>query len=233
MSMPRRIAPRPWLVKYVIAHFRKTNHTKSHTGATAQAAMRDRRDPRLLSAATASVGVRGPCGPTEAPTGGAQNTPFPGKHKGRAVPPEFTPSTGASVGAPAATQPPGKHKGQFERGFASPSPAQSGGTSNMREQGRQKGRGPEQTGTPPATGAAPYEGRGRGRAAEQTGTPPATSVAPEDPGGRQRGQGAYGQPGSAPGGGTPAGPERGQGKPEGGKKKGEKPSPSPAAPPPG
>jgi len=174
--------------------------------------------------------------PTESPSGAASPAPFE-KGKGRGRPgagaqPGFTPPAQSPSGLET-TPPPGKHKGQFERGFASPSPAQSGGTSNMPAQGRQKGRGPEQTGTPPVTGAAPYEGRGRGRAAEQTGTPPATGVAPEGPGGRQRSQGAYGQPGSAPGGGTPAGPERGQGKPEGGKKKGQKPSPSPAGPPPG
>ena len=120
-------------------------------------------------------------------------------------------------------------RGRFE---TSPTPGQPSGPPTQPEQGRHKQRGPEQTGTPPVTGAAPYEGRGRGRAAEQTGTPPATGVTPEGRGGRQGGQGAYGQPGGAPGGGPPAGPERGQGKPEGGKKKGEKPSPSPAGPPP-
>ena len=144
--------------------------------------------------------VATPSQPTEAPTGGAQNTPFPGKHKGRAVPPEFTPSTGAPVGAPAATQPPGKHKGQFERGFASPTPGQPGGAGNMPEQGRAR----------PA--AAP------------TG---AATAASGGPGGKQKGKGVYAQPGGAPEAASPAGVAPGHGKPERGKKKGQEGSPSP------
>ncbi len=180
--------------------------------------------------------------PTGSPAGAAspafQGSPAgtergkPGKGKRGELGP--TPGqTGAAPVGPEATQPPSKHKGQFERGNLNPAPGQPGGAPAQPEQGRPKARGPEQTGTPPVTGAAPYEGRGRGRAAEQAGTPPATGVAPEARGGKQRGQGAYGQPGGAPSGGSPAGPERGQGKPEGGKKKGEKASPSPAGPPPG
>jgi hypothetical protein len=124
-----------------------------------------------------------------------------------------TPSgqTGAAPIAPEATQPSGKHKGQIERGNLAPTPGQPGGLSNQQEQGREKGRGTEQAGTPPATGAGPYESRG----------------------GKQKGQGAYGQPGGAPAGGPPAGAEQGQGKAAGGKKKGEKASPSPGHPPPG
>jgi hypothetical protein len=180
--------------------------------------------------------------PTESPIGAAsptfQGSPVgtergrPGKGKRGEL--GTTPGqTGAATVAPAATQPPGKHKGQFERGNLSPTPGQPGGAPTQPEQGRHEGRGPEQTGTPPVTGAAPNEGRGRGRAAEQAGTPSATGIAPEGRGGKQHTQGAYGQPGGAPGGGTPAGSERGQGKPDGGKKKGEKASPSPAGPPPG
>ena len=157
-----------------------------------------------------------------------------GRPVGRPQPGVTTTPAGAASpaieGAPTPTERGKPPRGRFE---TSPTPGQPGGPPTQPEQGRYKGRGPEQTGTPPVTGAAPYEGRGRGRAAEQTGTPPATGAAPEGRGERQRGQGAYAQPGGAPGGGTPAGPERGQGKPEGGKKKGEKPSPSPAGPPPG
>jgi hypothetical protein len=169
---------------------------------------------------------------TEAPTGGAQTTPFPGKHKGRAVPPEFTPSTGAPAGAPEATQPPSKHKGQFDRGFASPTPGQPGGALNEPAQRKHKGRGPEQAGLPSTPGAAPYEttgGRQRGQGAQgQTGASSAAGAGPsEAQGGKQKGHGPYGQPAAAAGGSSP-GAERGQGKPEGGKKKGEKASPSPA-----
>ena len=180
--------------------------------------------------------------PTESPVGATspafQGSPAgtergkPGKGKRGELGP--TPGqTGAAPVAPETTQPPGKHKGQFERGNFSPTPGQPGGAPTQPDQGRHKGRGPEQTGTPPVTGAAPYEGRGKGRAAEQAGTPSAAGVAPEGRGGRQHAQGAYGQPGGAPSGGPPAGPEHGQGKPEGGKKKGEKASPSPTGPPPG
>ena len=144
--------------------------------------------------------VATPSQPTEAPTGGAQNTPFPGKHKGRAVPPEFTPSTGAPAGAPAATQPPGKRKGQFERGVASPTPGQPGGAGNMPEQGRARPAGaPTGAGTP-ASG---------------------------EPGGKQKGKGVYAQPGGAPETASPAGVAPGHGKPERGKKKGQEGSPSP------
>jgi hypothetical protein len=117
--------------------------------------------------------------------------------------------TGAGPIAPEATQPPtSKPKGQIERGNLAPTPGQAGGVSNQEEQGRQKGRGPERAGTPPVTGAGPYE----------------------DQRGKQKGQGAYRQPGAAPAGGPPAGAEQGQGKPAGGKKKGEKASPSPGPP---
>jgi hypothetical protein len=180
--------------------------------------------------------------PTESPVGAVspafQGYPAgtergkPGKGKRGELGP--TPGqSGAAPVAPEATQPPGKHKGQFERGNLSPIPGQPGGAATQPEQGRHKERGPEQTGTPPVTGAAPNEGRGRAGAAEQAGTPSAAGVAPEGRGARQHAQGAYGQPGGAPSGGPPAGPEGGQGKPQGGKKKGEKASPSPAGPPPG
>jgi hypothetical protein len=166
------------------------------------------------------------------PTEGIQTTPFPGRNKGRGAPPEFTPPTGAPAGAPEATQPLGKRKGQFERGVASPTPGQPGGAFNEPAQGKHKGRGPEQVGPPSTPGAAPYEntgGRQRGQAAQgQAGVSSATGPSPGEPhGGKQKQQGAYGQPGAGPAGGSTPGAERAQGKPEGGKKKGEKGSPSP------
>ncbi|PYJ68050.1 MAG: hypothetical protein DME75_13875 [Verrucomicrobia bacterium] len=176
-----------------------------------------------------------PTPPTGVPTEGV-TTPFPGKQKGKQgkpAPPEFTPSTGAPTGAPEATQPPGppgKHKGGLERGIASPTPSQPGGFSNIPEQGRHKGRAPEQTGAPsPSAASESQGGRQRGQGAyEQPGGAPATGAAPgEARGGRQKGQGAYGQPSGAPGGGPPTEPGGGQGKPEGGKKKGGKASPTP------
>jgi hypothetical protein len=89
-----------------------------------------------------------------------------------------------------------------------------------------------QPGAPP-TGAGPSETRG-GKERGQPGvnkpptTPPAGAGPGEMRGGRERGQGAYGQPGGQPRGGAPAATEQGQGKPQGGKKKGEAtPAPRP------
>jgi hypothetical protein len=171
--------------------------------------------------------------------------PERGKAKGRRelgtspAPPYGAPSrtappgqTGAAPVIPEATQPPAKHKGQMERGYGRPTPTeQPGGAANEPQQGQYKGRGAEQTGTTPATGAVPYEtrgGKGRGQGAyEQSGAPPATGAASENRGGKQKGQGAYAQPGRAPGGESSAAGGPGQGKPQGGKKKGEKGSPTP------
>jgi hypothetical protein len=155
----------------------------------------------------------------------------PGKGKRGELGPTPPEQTGAAPLAPEATQPTGKHKGQFERGVSAPTPSQPGGAANIPEQGKHRGRGPEEAGSPAGGGAVPSEGKGRGPKGQgayaQPGTPPATGAAPETRGGKQKGQGAYGQPGGAPAGGTPAGAEHGQGKPAGGKKKGEKVSPTP------
>jgi len=141
-----------------------------------------------------------------------------------------TPS-GQTGAAPETTQPPGRGKGQFERGVSAPTPSQPGGAANIPEQGKHRGRGLEEAGSPTGGGVVPSEGKGRGSKGQgayaQPSTPPATGAAPETRGGKQKGQGAYGQPGGAPVGGTPAGAEQGQGKPAGGKKKGEKVSPTP------
>jgi len=177
-------------------------------------------------------------------------------------PPHASPlgQTGAAPVAPEATQPSGKHKGQLERGSASPGPNPPGGTLNESAQGKHKGRGHEQAGPPPATGAAPDEGRGgkqKGQGAfAQPGSPPSGGGIPgETRGGKQKGQGAFAQPSAPPAtgaapdearggkqkgqgayaqpGGAPAGGQPaggGQEKPKGGKKKGEKASPTPPGP---
>jgi len=160
------------------------------------------------------------------PAGTERGKPGKGRQRGEIGP---TPPGQPGV-APETTQPPGRGKGQFERGVSTPTPGQPGGGANIPEQGKQRGRGPEQTGTPSATGAAPYETRGgkeRGQGAYgQPSAPPAPGTGPgETRGGKQKGQGAYAQPGGAPGGGPPAG--GGQEKPKGGKKKGEQVSPTP------
>ena len=164
-----------------------------------------------------------------------QHTP-PGKEHGRPgrgrleTTPPPSGQTGAALTAPEATEPAGKQKGRPERGVASPSPEQpAGGTATVPERGRHKKQGPEQTGTPPVTGAAPYDSRGgvqRGQGAyAQPGAPAASGAAApsETRGGKEKGQGAAAQPGGRP----PSSEQHGQGKPEGGKKKGEKASPTP------
>src|SRR5438046_621203 len=169
------------------------------------------------------------------PAGTAATTPTspaPGRAPGVAA----SPAVSASPTTPAVSATPferGKGKGQVERGVSTPTPGQPGGAANIPEQGKHRGRGPEQTGTPSATGAAPYETRGgkeRGQGAYgQPSAPPAPGTGPgETRGGKQKGQGAYAQPGGAPGGGPPAG--GGQEKPKGGKKKGEQVSPTPPGP---
>ena len=127
--------------------------------------------------------------------GRGKGRPTPGGPPQRVAPPEQT-------AAPETTQPVGEPRGRPERGAASPTPGQPGGA-GASEAGRQRGRAPEQAGTPPTPPPVPYGSRG----------------------GRERGQGA--QPGGPPAGEAPAAAERGRGKPEGGKKKGEKASPTP------
>ena len=171
--------------------------------------------------------------PAGAVSPGIQSSPTgtergrPGKGKRGELGPTPPGQTGA---APETTQPPGRGKGQFERGVSTATPGQPGGATNIPEQAKHRGRGPEQIAAP-ATGAAPDESRGgkqKGQGAyAQPSIPPATGAAPETRGRKQKGQGAYGQPA----GGSPAGAEQGQGKPAGGKKKGEKASPSPGGPP--
>ncbi len=164
--------------------------------------------PVRSPAGTASPGVQG------SPAGGEHGRQGRGRFETSPTPPHGPPprksppgQTGAAPVAPEATQPPSKNRGQFERGVASPSPAQPGGTTNE-PQGRFRGRGPEQTGTaPPSTkGAAPYES-------------PA--------GGGQRGQGAPGQRGGASAGRSSPGGAPDHEKPQGGQKKGKETSPTP------
>jgi hypothetical protein len=159
--------------------------------------------------------------PSESPAGGAsptiKDTP-PGKEHGRPGRgrPETTPPAsgqpGAALTAPEATKPAGKQKGRSERGLGTPSPEQPpGGTANATERARHAGHpqgpgatapaAPGQPGGPPSSGATPSE----------------TRV------GKQKGQSAHTQPSGGP----PGGRQAGQGKPEGGKKKGEKVSPTP------
>ena len=164
--------------------------------------------PVRSPAGTASPGVQG------SPAGGEHGRQGRGRFETSPTPPHGPPprksppgQTGAAPVAPEATQPPSKNRGQFERGVASPSPAQPGGTTNE-PQGRFRGRGPEQTGTAPPTtkGAAPYES-------------PA--------GGGQRGQGAPGQRGGASAGRSSPGGAPDHEKPQGGQKKGKETSPTP------
>ncbi len=164
--------------------------------------------PARSPAGTASPGIQG------SPAGGEHGRPGRGRFETSPTPPHGPPphksppgQPGAAPVAPEATQPPNKHRGQFERGVASPSPEQPGGTKNE-PQGKFRGRGPEQTGTVPPTtkGAAPHESPGSGG---------------------QRGQGAYGQRGGASAGRSSPGGAPGHEK-QGGQKKGkETPTPGP------
>lgn len=163
--------------------------------------------PARSPAGIASPGIQGsPAGEHGRPGKGRFETSPTPPH---GPPPHKSPpgQTGTAPVAPEATQPAGKHRGQFERGVASPSPAQPGGTTNE-PQGRFRGRGPEQTGTaPPNTkGATPYES-------------PAV--------GGQRGQGAPGQRGGASAGRSSPGGAPGHEKPQGGQKKSKETSPTP------
>ena len=159
--------------------------------------------PARSPAGTASPGIQG------SPAGGEHGRPGRGRFETSPTPPHGSPphksppgQTGAAPDAPGATQPPNKHRGQFERGVASPSPEQPGGTTNE-PQGRFRGRGPEQTGAAPVAPKATQpaskhrgqfergvhspspeqpggttkepQGRSGGRAPEQTGTVPPTT----------------------------------------------------------
>ena len=164
--------------------------------------------PARSPAGIASPGIQG------SPAGGEHGRPGKGRFETSPTPPHGPPphksppgQTGTAPVAPEATQPPNKHRGQFERGVASPSPEQPGGTTNE-PQGRFRGRGPEQTGTVPPTakGAAPHESPGSGG---------------------QRGEGAYGQRGGASAGRSSPSGAPGHEKPQGGQKKGKETSPTP------
>jgi len=166
------------------------------------------RSPARSPAGTASPSIQG------SPAGGEHDRPGRGRFEtsptpAHGPPPHKSPpgQPGAAPVPPEATQPPSKNRGQFERSVASPSPKQPGGTTNE-AQGRFRGRGPEQTGTAPATtkGVAPHE---------------------SPVGGGQRGQGAYGQRGGASAGRSSPGGAPDREKPQGGKKKGKETSPTP------
>jgi hypothetical protein len=134
--------------------------------------------------------------------GKGKGRPTPGEPPQRVAPPERT-------AAPETTEPPAEPRERPKRGVASPTPGQPGGAGapEAAEAARQRGRGPEQAGTPSGPPAGPYESRGR------------------------KGRGQEAQPGGPPAGEAPAAAERAKGKPEGGKKKGEKASPTPGGPP--
>jgi hypothetical protein len=176
--------------------------------------------------------------PAEAPAG-VSPAPFergrqPGKPGGRPQP-GVTTSPAEAPGGPASpafrASPPAAEHGRPPRGKpagASPSPGQPGGSANIPQQGRGRGPGIEQAGPPPPAAAGAPEGR---RGGEQRGQPglrqpgaPPTGAAPGE---AQRGQSTYRQPGGPPRGESPGAVQPGQGKPERGKKKGEKESPSP------
>ncbi len=184
--------------------------------------------PARSPAGTASPGIQG------SPAGGEHGRPGRGRFETSPTPPHGPPphksppgQPGAAPVAPEATQPPNKHRGQFERGVASPSPEQPGGTKNE-PQGKFRGRGPEQTGAAPVApeGTQPAskhrgqfergvaspspeqpggtknepQGKFRGRGPEQIGTVPPTTKgsAPHErgPGGASAGRSS---PGGAPG----------------------------------
>jgi hypothetical protein len=173
-------------------------------------------------------------GATTSPAGGLEKTPVQSL---RPSPPEHGKSRSSFGPAPVK---PGRPANTPEQGTGKafgtePSKATppAGPGARERRGGAQRGQpGFGQPETPPTGGAGPGETRG-GKERGQPGvnkpptTPPAGAGPGETRGGRERGQGAYGQPGGQPRGGAPAATEQGQGKPEGGKKKGEKESPPP------
>ena len=156
--------------------------------------------------------------PSGSPAGGPspsiEHTPPGNEHGGpgrgrleTTPPPSGQP--GAALTPPEATQPSGKQRGRPGRGLASPSPEQlPGDTTNAPERGRHAGHGPGQAATPVTSSGQP-------------GAQPSDAAPGEARVGKQKGQGAQ------PGGGPPGGEQHGQGKPEGGTKKGEKASPTP------
>jgi hypothetical protein len=185
---------------------------------------------------------------------GPGGRPQPGATTSPAGAPVRTPTQSFRPSPP----PPKQGQPQTGRLTPAPKPEQTGGPANAPEPGRGKGLGPERRETPPPPGpsageprggperkqpgysqpGAPSSGPGPGeaRSAERgqpgahkpPSTPPAGPGAGQAPGGPQRGQGAHGQPAGQPKGGAQAAPERGQGQPQRGKKKGEgTPAPRP------
>jgi hypothetical protein len=166
--------------------------------------------------------------PAFSPAAGAPPTESPaGKQKGRrgerpGEQPGATPPTGAPAGSPeSASSPPGKARG-FERGTAPGRPEQPPGAPEQSPPGKRHG--------PPVTSPTPHLGGGPGAATERpaprermTGQAGGPGQAPPSGGeaGRRKPPGAGAPP-------SPAGEERGRGKAEGGKKKTEKESPTPA-----
>ncbi len=169
-------------------------------------------------------------GATTSPAGGLGKTP-PQSFRPSPPPSEHgRPPTGfgpapKQPGAPANTPEQGRGK-TFGTERGTPLPAGPG--ARDRRGGAQQGQPAYGQPSSPPTGTGPSETRG-GKERGQPGVhqPPTTPPAGAGPGGearggRERGQRAAGQPGGGqPKTGAPAAPEQGQGKPAGGKKKGE------------
>ena len=139
-----------------------------------------------------------------------------------------TPSTGGPTVAPEGMPTPGsKNRGQFERGVRSPTPGQPGGVSNEPPHGKQKVQPVEKAvpGQPGGVSNEPPHGKQKGQPVEKATSGQPGGVSNEPPHGKQKVQPVEkATPSNAPA----SGAERGQGKPEGGKKKGEaSPSPTP------
>jgi len=139
-----------------------------------------------------------------------------------------TPPTGGPTVAPEGMPTPGgKNRGQFERGVRSPTPGQPGGVSNEPPHGKQKVQPVEKAvpGQPGGVSNEPPHGKQKGQPVEKATSGQPGGVSNEPPHGKQKVQPVEkATPSNAPA----SGAERGQGKPEGGKKKGEaSPSPTP------
>ena len=178
-------------------------------------------------------------GATTSPAGAPVRTPI---QSFRPSPPPLNqgqPQTGrfntapkpAQTGGPANTPERGRSKGfGTERGGTPPPAGPGAGERRGGTERRQQGY--SQPATPPG-GAVPGEApsgkeRGQPGAQKPPSTPPAGSGAGQARGGRESVPAAHGQPAGQPKGGAQAAPERGQGQPERGKKKGEgTPAPRP------
>jgi hypothetical protein len=188
----------------------------------------------------AGPGGRPQPGATTSPAGAPVRTPLQSFRPSPPPPPmQGQPQTGSftpapkpgQTGGPANAPERGRSKGFGTERGSTPPPAGPG--AGERRGGPERGQqGYSQPGAP-SGGAGPDEARGgkeRGQpgAHKPPSTPPAGPGAGEARGGRESGQGAQGQPPGQPKGGAQAAPERGQGQPERGKKKGEgTPAPRP------